>query len=133
MADDTGSERRCGIGARLRAGRERAGMSVLQAAERLHIDPRMLEALEAEQFEVFGAPVYVRGYVRNYAELVGERSTELLELLGGSHQNVRPDLTRAPRVPKSFDNRRKSRLGVIVAVTVVLVVAVLWVLTKGSR
>ena len=70
-----------GIGARLRAARERKGQTILQAAEKLHVDARVLEALEAENFEPLGADVYVRGHLRHYAELVGESPAQLQELL----------------------------------------------------
>lgn len=133
MADESGSDQRCGIGARLRAGREKIGMSVLQAAERMRIDPRMLEALEAERFDVFGAPVYVRGYLRNYAALIGERADELQDLFDEGRRTVLPDLTRAPRAAPVSDVNRPLRLGVFGAATAALVVAVWWVLTRGAQ
>ena len=87
-----------GIGARLRAARERKGLTVLQAAETLHVDARVLEALETEDFAALGADVYVRGHLRHYAELLGEQPGELQELYAGSHPAaLRPDLTRIPR------------------------------------
>jgi cytoskeleton protein RodZ len=86
-----------GIGARLRAARELKGLTMLQAAEKLHVDARVLEALEAEDFAALGADVYVRGHLRRYADLVGERPEELQELYAGTRQAAPPDLTRIPR------------------------------------
>ena len=43
-----------GIGARLRAARERKGQTVLQAAEKLHVDARLLEALETRELRATG-------------------------------------------------------------------------------
>ena len=37
------------IGARLRAGRERSGLSVAAAAEKLHLDPKVIESLESDR------------------------------------------------------------------------------------
>ncbi len=71
MAEAGGGERR-GIGVRLRAAREKRGLTLLQAAERLHLDVRIVQALEAEEFAELGADVYVRGHLRRYAEAVGE-------------------------------------------------------------
>ncbi len=62
----------CSIGARLRAGREKMGLTVLQVAERIHTDPKIVEAIEAQNFQALGAPVYARGHIRHYADLVGE-------------------------------------------------------------
>jgi len=97
MASEVGGEQRCDIGARLRGAREHQGLTVLQAAKRLHVDASTLEALEAEDFAALGADVYVRGHLRRYAELIGESPGELQELYASSTQAARPDLTRIPR------------------------------------
>ena len=96
-----------GIGARLRAAREKRGLTVLQAAEKLHVDARILEALEAQDFALLGADVYVRGHLRRYAEAVGESPAELQELYAGSARPAPPDLTR---IARSDSGRRSSPL-----------------------
>jgi cytoskeleton protein RodZ len=96
MAEAPGGELR-GIGARLRAAREKRGLTVLQAAERLHLDAGIVQALEAENFTALGADVYVRGHLRRYAEAVGESPAQLQQLYADSPQVLRPDLTRIPR------------------------------------
>src|SRR6185503_13848361 len=114
MMSETSSDTRCGIGARLRASREQTGMTMLQAAERLHVDSKILEALEAERFESLGAEVFVRGHLRNYAALVDERFTELLQLLEAVSPAAVPDLTRAPRPPRRLDRRKLIKPALIV-------------------
>ncbi len=96
MASEAGGEQRCGTGARLRGARENKGLTVAQAAETLHVDARILEALEAEDFAALGADVYVRGHLRRYAELIGESPAELRELYASGAHAARPDLTRIP-------------------------------------
>ena len=87
-----------GIGARLRAAREKRGLTVLQAAEKLHVDARVLEVLEAENFAPLGAEVYVRGHLRRYADLVGEAPEQLQDLYARvSPPRSQPDLTRIRR------------------------------------
>jgi len=106
-----------GIGARLRAARERRGLTVLQAAEKLHLDARVLEGLEVGNFEPLGAAVYVRGHLRRYAELIGESPAELLDLYVHATPAVRPDLTRIPRgerAPQSSRLLLPALLGVVV-------------------
>jgi cytoskeleton protein RodZ len=105
-----------GIGARLRAARERRGLTVLQAAEKLHLDARVLEGLEVGNFEPLGAAVYVRGHLRRYAELIGESPAELLDLYVHATPAVRPDLTRIPRgerAPQSSRLLLPALLGVV--------------------
>lgn len=97
MTVEAGGGEPRGIGARLRAAREKRGLTVLQAAERLHVDVPIVEALEREDFTALGADVYVRGHLRRYAEAVGESAAELQELYSSAPHAPRPDLTRIPR------------------------------------
>jgi cytoskeleton protein RodZ len=113
MSAPAGDESRVGIGARLRAGRERSGLTLLQAAEKLHVDSKVLEALEAERFDSLGAPVFARGHLRRYAELIGEQAAQLQGLYNESTRPPPlPDLTRAPKMRRRPDSRRLVAPGV---------------------
>jgi len=63
--------RRGGPGARLAEARERRGLSLEAAAESMGVPMQVLEALETDDWERLEAPVYVRGYLRKYARLLG--------------------------------------------------------------
>ena len=128
MADESGGDARGSIGARLRAGRERMGLTVLLAAEKLHVDAKILEALEAEDFDVLGAPVFVRGHIRRYAELVGESATELQELYAATPHAAPPDLTRIPQPERHPDARKLAGPALVVATGFAIMGAVWWVL-----
>jgi cytoskeleton protein RodZ len=122
---EAGGEARCGIGTRLRHGREARGLTILQAAEKLHVDARILESLEAEDFAALGAAVYARGHLRRYAELVGADHFELQSLYSAAPQSAGPDLTR---IPHRTPDGRSSRL-VVLALLVLLgfaLAGVLW-------
>ena len=117
-----------GIGARLRRAREHAGLSALQAAERLHVDTQAIEALEEERFDEFGAAVYVRGHLRHYAELVGESPAELQQLFAATGRGVSsPDLTRIPKLERVSTSRTLLAPGMAVVVSVALIGIVWWV------
>ena len=129
MSVQAGGDTRCGIGTRLRAGRERKSLTLLQAAEKMHVDSKILESLESEDFEALGAPVYVRGHLRHYAELVGEKADELQSLYSNSVRVTPPDLTRIPKAEMPSEARR-----LVVPATVVLLVfaiagGVWWIVT----
>jgi len=115
------------IGARLRSAREARGLTTLQAAEKLHVDPRMLEALEAEDFAALGAAVYVRGHLRRYAELIGEQYAELQSLYSGGAPA--PDLTRIPHQPLPARSSRLLALALLLLVGIAVVGVVWWLLT----
>ena len=58
-------------GALLKRERERAALTVQQAAEDLHLDPWIIQAIEDNRFLALGAPVYARGHLRKYATRLG--------------------------------------------------------------
>ncbi|HXO16046.1 MAG TPA: helix-turn-helix domain-containing protein, partial [Steroidobacteraceae bacterium] len=118
----------------LRGAREHQGLTVVQAAEQLHVDARTLEALEAEDFAALGADVYVRGHLRRYAELIGESPAELQELYASSRQAARPDLTRIARRERGGGGARLVLPALLGLAGVALVVLLWWVLsTPGER
>jgi cytoskeleton protein RodZ len=124
VSDDTSA-----IGRQLRAARERMGLGVSQAAEQMHVDVDVIDALETGRFQSLGAPVYVRGHLRHYAELLGEPSAS------GRYESLRttpPDLTAVPRAPapRAAPSRRWL---VLFAVLLVLAVAAWWATGVQSR
>jgi cytoskeleton protein RodZ len=126
MASEAGGEGVRGIGARLRAAREQRGLTVLQAAERLHVDARVLEALESENFAELGADVFVRGHLRRYAESVGESAAGLQELYAGAGTAAAPDLTRIPRATEVSRSSPLLLPALLLVVGVALVGALWW-------
>lgn len=118
------------IGARLRAGRDKLGLTVIQVAERLHLDPLVIGSLEAERFELLGAPVYVRGHLRRYAEFIGEVPGTLLDRYASMQTAIddSPDLRQAPRALPQSDPRRYLWPAVITAGVCVLAGILWWAL-----
>src|SRR6478735_6808823 len=69
------------VGEQLRAAREKQGLSIAQIADRTKLRSDHVRALEAGNFDVFAAPVYVRGFVRSYANLLRLDSAGVLREL----------------------------------------------------
>lgn len=65
---DAGQARNAGES--LRAAREAAGMSLAEVGAQLHMQVRIVQALEAGDWQRLGAPVFVRGQLRSYARLM---------------------------------------------------------------
>ncbi len=122
------------IGERLRAGRERAGLSMAAAAEKLHLDPKVIEALEANRFSELGASVYVRGHLRRYGDFVGEQGRELVEAYAARDAiPVPPDLTQIPHAEHRADPRRLKSPLLGAGGALVLLLAIWWVLPGSNR
>ncbi len=67
-----------GLGGRLRIERERRGLPLERVAAQLHLGADMVSALEADDYDKLPGAVFVKGYVRNYARLLGIPAEPLL-------------------------------------------------------
>ena len=77
--DPEGAERtEVHFGTLLRRARERNGLTLSDVADRTRISPRWIRALEDAQLDILPAPVFVSGYLRTYARLVGLDGQDLL-------------------------------------------------------
>jgi cytoskeleton protein RodZ len=59
------------LGLKLKAERERRGVSAQKMADDMHLDGWVIEALEAGDYQRIGPAVYAKGHLRNYASLLG--------------------------------------------------------------
>ena len=59
-----------GCGSLLRQAREHAGLSLQEVGSQLKMPVRVVQALEEENWQVLGAPVFLRGQLRSYAKLL---------------------------------------------------------------
>jgi cytoskeletal protein RodZ len=130
MTPDAGGAGQSGIGVRLRAARERVGLTLVQAAEKLHVDAKSLVALEAEDFDIFGAPVFARGHIRRYSELVGEKTEELVVLYNETTRAALPVLTRLPSADPLADLRKFAVPALFALIGLLLLGVVWWVLKR---
>ncbi len=59
------------LGERFRAAREARGVSLSDVADQIRIRSVYLSAIEDENWNAIGAPVYIRGFLRTYARYLG--------------------------------------------------------------
>jgi cytoskeleton protein RodZ len=113
------------IGRQLLAARERQQLSIDEVAASLRVEPAVIEALEAGRFFALGAPVFARGYLRHYAELLGES----LEEVTGRYQTLQesaasPDITAVPNLAPA--GRPPARWPVVVVACALVLVVLIW-------
>jgi cytoskeleton protein RodZ len=65
------SEAAQALGLKLKAERERRGMSAQKMADDMHLDGWVVEALEAGDYQRIGPAVYAKGHLKKYAALLG--------------------------------------------------------------
>jgi len=59
------------LGQRLKAERERRGLSTQKVANGMHLDEWVIDALEAGDYQRIGPAVYAKGHLKKYASLLG--------------------------------------------------------------
>ncbi len=59
--------------------RQEAGLSLEKIAQQTFIPLRLLEALESGQVDRLPEPVYIKGFIRRYADAVGLNGTEIAD------------------------------------------------------
>jgi cytoskeleton protein RodZ len=65
-------------GPRLKAERERRGLSSQKAADELHLDGWVIDALEADDYDRIGPSVYAKGHLKRYAAFLGLPPAEIM-------------------------------------------------------
>lgn len=117
QAEAEGEGPRCGE--RLAEARREQQVSVAEVAKELHLDEQKVRALERNEFEVLGAPVFAKGHLRKYSQLVGVDEDDVFADYYA--------MTRAEGMPPIVSRRRKVRRemspGPWIAVIVVLLIA----------
>lgn len=93
------STARGATGARLSEARQAQGLATADVARRLKLSVSQVEALEAGRYHDLPGPIFVRGFIRNYAKLVKLDPEELLQAAADSL----PQVTARPEMPPSRD------------------------------
>lgn len=119
------------FGDRLRASRERHGMSLHDCAHTLRLPVRLLQKLEADNYEGIDYTVYLCGYLRKYADHVRlDRSHVEAQL--ESLQTRQPELVVTHTLPAwKYGLQRYSSALTYIVLTAVIVVPLIWLGLNG--
>lgn len=90
------------VGQILRDAREAQGLTLENAAIRLRLMQRQIEAMEGDDFAGLGQPVFARGFVRNYARLLGLAPETLLARMEGAPAEPATVSHLPPPSPRSW-------------------------------
>jgi cytoskeleton protein RodZ len=126
------------VGEQLRAAREKQDLSIAQVAERTKLRSDHVRALEEGNYDVFAAPVYVRGFVRSYASLLRLNSAAVLADLEaelGQSQHLQESTQLSKHSPTLLDvvMLQLSRVNWGITVAVVAVALAVYLSVVGLR
>src|ERR1051325_7470238 len=128
------------VAEQLRAARETRKLTVQQVADITKIRTDHLRALEEGNFDVFVAPVYIRGFVRTYAGLLKLDVPQVMAALEAELSKTEkfrepPRLTQSPRGVLDFVMLQLSKvnwrvaslaLAVLAGVALVVTLYLVW-------
>jgi cytoskeleton protein RodZ len=92
-------------GAALKKARESAGLSIEQVAEKLFLLESVVSSLEKDCYDRIRGETFVRGYMRNYARLLGLDDQEILGRYAARRR------ASAPAKSDSRFGRRRDGMG----------------------
>jgi len=126
------------VGDKLRDAREGSNRSIREMSDQTKIRSDHLEALEEGHYEVFSAPVYIRGFVRSYAGAlklnVAEVLSDLDDELGQTERfKEHPRLTDENKGVVDFLMLQLSKINWRVALPLVILALILLVAVFSYR
>ena len=92
-------------GAMLRTARIQRNLKVEQVAKELHLDTRIVTAMENDDQATLPEPIFVQGYLRSYARLVGLSADDIMSSYSAQGRPSPPPLSvigprrKAPMFP----------------------------------
>ncbi len=126
------------LGHLLQTEREKQGLSITDVHERIKIGPSSIEAIEAGDQDSLPHKVYYKGFVRNYAVLLGLDPAEYLKPFEESDLSLEEDLDQTGQaaesevIPEEFaeEGGRKKRHWLSIVISLCLLVVLGWLLSK---
>jgi cytoskeleton protein RodZ len=116
----------------MKAERERRGLSAQKAADEMHLDRWVIDALEADDYPRIGPSVYAKGHLKKYAVLLGLPVAEIVasyESRGHGRTETAsppPSVLRASRSDTPAHNLSAAQIAGFAAAGVLLLGVLLW-------
>jgi len=122
-------------GAQLRRAREEKGISREEVSRGLHLSRNYLIALENDEYGKLPEPAFIKGYLRNYARLLGLPGEEVAALY---QQRLDRERVSAEEHQAESEERRRVasprwRLPALIVLVIILALLVAWWLWPGHQ
>ena len=106
-------------GERLAKARREQQITIFEIAKELHLDEPKVRALEQNDFDILGAPVFAKGHLRKYASLVGVNINDVLQ----DYYNLNRSASMPPVVGRVRKEARELSFGPWIVAILVLLLA----------
>ena len=119
------------LGERLRAGRAMRDWSSAEVAAQLRLPLHVVERLERDDYAGINDAVFLRGYLRSYASLVGVPVEEALDV-AAAHSQVAPLVATGTISRSRYLFERYSASATYLTLTALIVVPAVWLAMHGG-
>lgn len=130
MSEEMAQQLRAGPsrGSLMRIAREKAGLSIQQLANGMNLSQKQIMALESDDLSALPSATFVRGFVRNYARIVGcdPSQFDVMEVLGVEKSET-PSFTLSPPAENMpiLSNRADSNRRWMMAAGVIVLIGLI--------
>ncbi len=116
------------IGATLKAHREKQDVSIHQIASQLHLDNRIIIAIENDDYNSLPDSIYIRGYIRGYCKLLNLNADEMLQIYKESAPHADPEIIPEIKYPtqSSSSDKPVKAFTYLISLGLVLLVITWW-------
>ena len=126
MSDPQTANTRGSLGHTLKSLRETQNLTLADIASRLHLDPRVIAAIEVDDHQALPPALYVRGYLRGYARILGTDPEHLVELYNdaapSAPPDIQPEISRPAQIRSDDAPVRAATVTVVVGLAILLTV-----------
>ena len=121
-----------GPGNILTSAREARGLTTRQVADQLHLLPRQVEALEANDYQQFNGEIFIKGYLRSYSTVLDIDPELLIQSYMDSRPAIIEPIPSASRGSQIQYTAKGHSVQYWSLVAIVIVIVVLWIMGAGS-
>jgi len=122
------------IGQRLKSGREEKGLSLSDVVKQLNLASDIIEALESDNTEALPGAVFVQGYLRSYAKIIGIDAEPLIEMYQAGTPQAEASSLSPPSIKKEVHSGHSivRAISWVIGLGLVAIVALWWV-NQGEK
>ncbi|ROS05168.1 cytoskeleton protein RodZ [Sinobacterium caligoides] len=117
----------------LKQARNSKGLSIEDVALQLCITQRNVMAIETENFAEIGSTIFVTGYLKNYAKLLGVDADTIVAAYRNTHDDADEASRKIQKPQLSMHTRHRGHPLWMLLAVIIAVIAAFWVLWGDSN
>jgi len=125
-SEQASAEPKPGLGAQLKSAREAQRLPLDEIAAELRIGVESLRALEEDRFEALGAPVFAKGYLKQYGARLGLDVGRLVAEFDESPASARVSIAPSKSIRLRDDRQIAVWIVAGLALALVVVFLLIW-------